>query len=77
MEETLEYLNYVRFLVLKRSKEQWTFDLTWLTDNGYTVPAHLQSVCGASIPATVELRPQSKDVSERRSAFVKGSCCFQ
>ena len=75
--EAEDYLNYVRALVLKRGKEQWTFDLTWLTENGFAIPAGLQSVCGPAIPAHVEIRLQSKDVSERRSKFVKGGCCFQ
>ncbi len=75
--EAQDYLNYVRSLVLKRGKEQWTFDLTWLTKNGYAIPARLQSVCGPAIPANVEIRLQSKDVSERSSKFVKGGCCFQ
>ncbi|DBA85333.1 TPA: hypothetical protein ACH3X2_006021 [Trebouxia sp. C0005] len=75
--ETEDYLNYARSLVLQRGKEQWTFDLTWLTENGFAIPARLQSVCGPTIPANVEIRLQSKEVSERRSKFVKGGCCFQ
>ena len=76
-EEAEEYLQYARELVLTRSKQEWTFDLSWLQENGYSIPAHLQSLCGAEIPETVETRTQSKEISERRSKFVKGGCCFQ
>lgn len=77
VDETEQYLKYARDLVVERSQQQWTYDLSWLRENGYSIPVRLQSVCGPEIPETVETRSQSKEISDRRSAFVKGGCCFQ
>ncbi|KAL3163252.1 hypothetical protein ABBQ32_009651 [Trebouxia sp. C0010 RCD-2024] len=74
--EVDDYVTYARELASRRSKQEWGFDLTWLQDNGFTIPAHLLSLCGTDIPRTVD-QEQSREISDRRSAFVRGRCCFQ
>ena len=76
LEEVQDYVAYARGLAQRRSKQAWNFDLSWLRENGYTIPAHLLALCGTDIPKTVD-QSQSKDISDRRSAFVRGRCCFQ
>lgn len=75
-EEVDDYVSYARGLAQKRSKQEWSFDLSWLQDTGFTIPKHLLSLCGESLPAAVD-HDQSKDISDRKSAFVRGRCCFQ
>ena len=75
-EEVDGYVSYARQLAQRRSKQEWGFDLSWLRENGFTIPPHLLSLCGAEVPKVVEQDP-SKDISDRKSAFVKGRCCFQ
>ena len=74
-QEVSDYVSYARQLAQRRSKQEWGFDLSWLQENGFTIPTHLLSLCGADVPKAVE--QDSKDISDRKSAFVKGRCCFQ
>lgn len=76
LEEVEQYVAYARDLARRRSKQDWSFDLSWLGDNGYSIPVHLLSLCGSDIHKAVD-QSQSKDISDRRSAFVRGRCCFQ
>lgn len=75
-QEVDDYVSYARQLAQRRSKQDWGFDLSWLRENGFTIPTHLLSLCGTGVPIAVE-QDSSKDISDRKSAFVKGRCCFQ
>ena len=43
--EAEEYWKFARGTAMRRSSQEWKFDLSWLSSNNYTIPPKLQQLC--------------------------------
>lgn len=43
--EAEAYWNFAKATAIRRSSQQWKFDLSWLPDHGFEIPQHLQTLC--------------------------------
>ena len=43
--EAEEFWKFARDTAMRRSSQEWKFDLSWLSINNYTIPPKLQQLC--------------------------------
>ena len=71
--ESRDYLRHVTELVRDRQKETWQFDLTWLSDNGYTIPVQLRPLCcDEKVERSLEKRSEIPLMKSKK--YIKSRC---